>query len=164
MLASSPPRRRRDAWILVGLIALAVGLPAIVGVVSGAITIPRNDDFAYRRAALMLYQHGRLEFTGWAVMTLVGQLAATMPLLWLTSGSAIAFALTTAGFAIVAIVASYSLARRVLSPGRAGLAVLARGPRPGVHALYDRLHDRGPGLRHGDVVPGDRGRGARPLT
>ena len=72
----------------------------------------------------MLYQHGRLEFTGWAVMTLVGQLAATMPLLWLTSGSAIAFALTTAGFAVVAVVASYSLARRVLSPGRAGLAVL----------------------------------------
>jgi len=123
--------RRPDTWILVGLIALAVGLPAVVGVVSGAITIPRNDDFAYRRAALMLYEHGRLGFTGWAVMTLVGQLAATMPLLWLTSGSAIAFGLTTAGFAIVAVVASYRLARRILSPGLAGMAVLVAVLVPG---------------------------------
>ncbi len=116
--------RHRDAWIVLGLIAFTVGLPAVVGIVSGAITAPRNDDFAYRRAALMLLQHGRLEFTGWAVMTLVGQLAATLPLLWLTSGSAAAFATTTALFAVVAIVASYSVARRLLPPGRAGLAVL----------------------------------------
>jgi hypothetical protein len=122
----SPTRvwRRRDGLILLGLLALAVGLPALVGVASGAISIPRNDDFAYRRAALMLYQDGRLEFTGWAVMTLVGQLAATMPLLWLTSGSNAAFAVTTALFAVAGIVASYVLARRVLSPGLAGLSVL----------------------------------------
>src|SRR5688572_14524320 len=30
--------RRRDVWIVVALIALAVGLPAVVGVVSGAIS------------------------------------------------------------------------------------------------------------------------------
>ena len=116
--------RHRDAWIVLGLLVLAVGLPAIVGIASGAISAPHNDDFAYRRAALMLFQHGRLEFTGWAVMTLVGQLAATMPLLWLTSGSASAFATTTALFGVVAIVASYSVARRILSPGLAGLALL----------------------------------------
>jgi hypothetical protein len=116
--------RGREMWIVLGLLALAIGLPAIVGIVSGAISAPRNDDFAYRRAALMLFEHGRLEFTGWAVMTLVGQLAATIPLLWLTSGSAAAFATTTSVFAVIAILASYSVARRVLSPGRAGLAVL----------------------------------------
>jgi hypothetical protein len=116
--------RRRDLWIVVGLILLAVGLPALVGVVSGAISIPHNDDFAYRRAALTLYETGRLEFTGWAVMTLVGLLAATMPLLWLAQGGAWAFAVTVAIFATIGIVASYALARRVLSPGRAGFAVL----------------------------------------
>ena len=42
--------RTRDLWMVLGLIALAVGLPAIVGIASGAIAIPRNDDFAYRRA------------------------------------------------------------------------------------------------------------------
>jgi Dolichyl-phosphate-mannose-protein mannosyltransferase len=117
-------RRTRDLWMVLGLIALAVGLPAIVGIVSGAISIPRNDDFAYRRAATILYETGRLELTGWAVMTLVGQLVATLPFLWLAHGGAWAFAATTATFAIVGIVASYDLARRALSPGRAGFAVL----------------------------------------
>lgn len=116
--------RRRDSWIVLGLIALAVGLPAIVGVVSGAISIPHNDDFAYRRPALMLYETGRLELTGWAVMTLVGLLVATLPALWLAHGGAWAFAVTAIIFAVAGVVASYSLGRRVLSPGLAGLAVL----------------------------------------
>lgn len=116
--------RGRDLWIVLGLITLAVGIPAIVGVVSGAISIPHNDDFAYRRPAMTLYETGRLELTGWAVMTLVGQLMATLPLLWLAQGSAWAFAATTAIFAVAGIVASYSLARRLLSPGLAGFAVL----------------------------------------
>jgi hypothetical protein len=116
--------RGRDVWIVVALIALAVGLPAVVGVISGAISIPRNDDFAYRRAATTLFETGRIELTGWAVMTLVGQLLATLPMLWLAQGGAWAFAATTAIFAIAGIVASYSLARRLLSPGLAGFAVL----------------------------------------
>jgi Dolichyl-phosphate-mannose-protein mannosyltransferase len=122
---------RRDVVIVLGLIVLAVGLPAIVGIASGAIAIPHNDDFAYRRPALTLYQSGRLELTGWAVMTLIGQLAATLPLLWLTSGSSTAFAATTMAFAVVGIVAGYALARRVLTPGPAGLAVLLATLVPG---------------------------------
>jgi dolichyl-phosphate-mannose-protein mannosyltransferase len=116
--------RGRDVWIVLGLIVLAVGLPAVVGIVSGAILIPRNDDFAYRRPAMMLYETGRLELTGWAVMTLVGQLIATLPLLWLAHGGVWAFAAAAAIFAVAGIVASYSLARRLLSPGLAGFAVL----------------------------------------
>ena len=114
----------RDLWIALGLIAIAVGLPLIVGIVSGAILIPRNDDFAFRRPAMMLYETGRLELTGWAVMTLIGQIIATLPLLWLADGGPWAFAATTAIFAVGGIVASYSLARRLLSPGLAGFAVL----------------------------------------
>jgi hypothetical protein len=124
-------QRRRDALQVLGLVALAVVLPAIVGLVSGAIGIPHNDDFAYRRPALTLFQSGRLELTGWAVMTLIGQLAATLPLLWLTSGSSAAFAATTMAFAVVGIVAGYALARRVLTPGAAGLAVLLATLVPG---------------------------------
>ena len=116
--------RGRDLWSVLGLIALAVGLPAVIGIASGAISVPHNDDFAYRRPALALYETGRLELTGWAVMTLVGQLAATMPLLSLAGGSPWAFAATTAVFAVIGIVASYSLARRLLPPGLAGFAVL----------------------------------------
>jgi hypothetical protein len=116
-------QRGRDLWMVLGLVALAVGLPAIVGIASGAIDIPRNDDFAYRRAATTLYETGRVELTGWAVMTLVGQLVGTLPFLWIAHGEAWAFPTTTATFAVVGIVASYSLARRALSPGRAGFAV-----------------------------------------
>jgi hypothetical protein len=116
--------RSRDTAIALGLVALAVVVPAIAGIASGAILVPHNDDFAYRRPALGLLETGRLELTGWAVMTLVGLLAANLPLLWLAGGSAWAFAATTAIFAVIGIVAGYSLARRVLSPGRAGLAVL----------------------------------------
>ena len=103
---------------------LAVGVPAVAGIASGAISAPRNDDFAYRRAAITLYETGRLVLTGWAVMTLVGQLVATLPFLWISGGSAWAFAATGAIFAVAGIAASYSLARRRLSPGWAGFAVL----------------------------------------
>ena len=128
-------QRTRDPWVVLGLIALAVGLPAIVGLASGSISIAHNDDFAYRRAALTLYQTGRLELTGWAVMTLVGLLVVTQPLLWLAHGGAWAFAGTTAIFAVVGVVASYALARRVLSPGPAGLSVLMAILVPG-YLLY----------------------------
>ena len=57
-------------------------------------------------------------------MTLVGQLVATLPFLWVSGGSAWAFAATGGIFAVAAIVAGYSLARRLLSPGWAGFAVL----------------------------------------
>ncbi|MEA2653177.1 MAG: hypothetical protein QOI37_404 [Chloroflexota bacterium] len=119
-----PPWTRGDPWIVVGLIALAIGLPAIVGTISGSILIAHNDDFAYRRAAIWLYEHGQIQLTGWAVMTLVGLLVATQPLLWVAHGAAWAFPATTAIFGVIGIVASYSLARRLLSPGLAGLAVL----------------------------------------
>ena len=119
-----PATRDRDRWVVAGLIALAIGLPTIVGILSGSILIAHNDDFAYRRAALSLYETGRIQLTGWAVMTLVGLVVATQPLLWLADGAAWAFAATTAIFGLIGIIASYSLARRLLSPGLAGLAVL----------------------------------------
>ncbi|MEO8570824.1 MAG: glycosyltransferase family 39 protein [Chloroflexota bacterium] len=129
-IAGRPPGGRH-LWIVAGLIVLAVAAPAVVGVISGSILAAHNDDFAYRRAAIALYQTGHFQLTGWAVMTLVGLLVATQPLLWLAGGGPLAFAATTAVFGVIAIVASYSLARRVLSPGLAGFAVLLMELLPG---------------------------------
>jgi hypothetical protein len=72
-----------------------------------------------------LYETGRLQFTGWTIMTLVGQVAFTMPFLWLLQGSPWAFAASAATLAIIGITASYILARRVLPTPRAAFAVLA---------------------------------------
>lgn len=46
----------RYRWAVIGLVALGVGLPAVLGVLSGSILIPHNDDPNYRRVALTLFQ------------------------------------------------------------------------------------------------------------
>jgi hypothetical protein len=109
---------------MAGLIAIAVVVPVILGALSGAITIPHNDDFNYRRVALGLYEDGRIELARFSVMSLIGQVLAVQPFLWLTGGSPWAFALAGIGFTLLAIVAGYLLVRRVLSPGRAAVAML----------------------------------------
>ena len=106
------------------LLIVGVGIPVVIGAVSGALSVPRNDDPAYRRVALDLYSTGRLRFNAWSEMTLVGQIVFVQPFLWLAGGGAWAFAASTATLAAAGIVAGYALARRVLSVPRATLAVL----------------------------------------
>ena len=135
---------RRDAWIVLGLIILAVGVPAVAGIASGAISVPRNDDFAYRRAAITLYETGRLELTGWAVMMLVGQLLATVPL----AVDRLAGApgrLRPRGPSSRSSASSRATRwpRRLLSPWLGRIRRAACGPSPGIHGLHDVLHDRG---------------------
>lgn len=114
----------RDRLIVGALIVLGVGLPVVLGAISGSITIPHNDDYNYRRVALGLYQDGRIELSHFSVASLLGQLVAVQPFLWITGGGPWAFAIMTIGFTIVAIVAGYALVRRILEPGRALVAML----------------------------------------
>ena len=109
---------------LATLLIIGLGIPVVIGAVSGALSVPRNDDPAYRRIALDLYSTGRLRFNGWSEMTLVGQIVFVQPFLWLSGGGAWAFAASTAALTAAGIVAGYALARRVLSVPRATLAVL----------------------------------------
>jgi hypothetical protein len=113
-----------DTLAVVALVAVGVGLPALIGAVSGSLTIPHNDDFNYRRVALGLYQSGDVQLTGWTVMSLIGQLVSVQPVLWISGGATWAFAATTALFGVVVTAASYGLARRVLSVPRSIFAVL----------------------------------------
>jgi hypothetical protein len=117
-------RDARDPWIVAGLIALAVIVPGLLAIASGAIVIPLNDDFAFRRTLETLYQTGRFQYTGWSVMTLVGQLLFTLPLMIVAGGSAWAFAASTAILSAVWAISGYDLARRVLPAPRAAFAVL----------------------------------------
>jgi hypothetical protein len=122
---------RGDRLALAGIIALAVGLPAILGIVSGALDIPHNDDFDYRRIALNLWSTGRLEMRGWGVMSLIGQILFIQPFLWLSGGAPWAFAAATASLTIAGLVGAYVLIRRVLGTAATSLAVLAAVLVPG---------------------------------
>jgi hypothetical protein len=113
-----------EGIIVAGLVALGVGLPVILGAASGALDISHNDDFNYRRIALGLLDTGRIELTGWSVMSLIGQLILVQPLLWVSSGDAWAFAATTALCTVVGIGASYHLVRRLVPPARTTLVLL----------------------------------------
>ena len=93
---------------------------------------PDNDDFGYRRVATTLFEEGRIQFTGWTVMTLLGQILFTLPFLWVLGGSPWAFAVSSAALVGIGIVASYDLARRLLTPPRATFAVLTVLLIPGV--------------------------------
>jgi 4-amino-4-deoxy-L-arabinose transferase-like glycosyltransferase len=106
------------------LVLVGVGVPALLGVASGAIGVPHNDDFNYRRVALGLYEDGQVQLTRWTVMSLIGQLALVQPFLWLSGGAPSAFATMTAILALIGIVASYLLARRLLLTFRSFIAVL----------------------------------------
>jgi len=124
-LAASARSRlvRRDIWALVALLAIAVVLPTVVGAISGSLDIPRNDDWTYRRIALQLFQTGRLEL-GSDAKIMVGQIVVAQPFLWLSRGAT--WGLTVVGVlsAVIAIVAGYLLVRRLVTPGRAALAML----------------------------------------
>jgi dolichyl-phosphate-mannose-protein mannosyltransferase len=123
---SRAPRRiiYPDLFAVGGLLLVGVGLPLLVGWVSGALTVPHNDDFNYRRVALGLYETGRVELTGWTVMSLVGQVLFVQPFLWIAGGHPAAFAVATGTLAVAGLAASYFLARRILSRAAAVLAVL----------------------------------------
>ena len=107
-----------------GLLGLGIGLPILLGTLSGAIVVPHNDDPSMRRVALGLFNSGRLELNGWTSMTLVGQIAFVQPFLWATGGGPWGFAVATISLATVGIVAGYTLVRRILSVPRATVAVL----------------------------------------
>ena len=125
------PSRSRDAWLVAALLVVGVAVPAVVALAGGALLIPHNDDFAYRRAAQSWFETGEIRLTGWSVMTLVGQLAFTLPFQWLLGGSPWAFAAAGLALASIGLAAGYALARRLLAPAEAAFAVLLLVVTPG---------------------------------
>jgi hypothetical protein len=114
---------RRDAWVLLALLVVAVVVPVAVGAWAGILDIPRNDDWSYREIAGTLYRTGRLGLDNAAETALVGQLFLVQPFLWLSGGQAWAFWVAGATFDAVAVISGYLLARRLLPRPHATLAV-----------------------------------------
>src|SRR3954463_9370510 len=59
-------------WGLVALIAVAIGVPIALAYSSGAMKIPRIDDWAFARVAVDLYSPGHFRLVGWGEMTMIG--------------------------------------------------------------------------------------------
>jgi len=124
--------RLRDRGYLLGLIALWVVPPLLIATVAGTLTIPQNDDALYRRAALSLYEAGHLEPVGFWWTSLIGQLLVTQPILWISRGEPWAFLAVGIVAACIAVIAGYWLARRLVTPRRAVLALVTLIVFPGV--------------------------------
>ncbi len=121
------PRRlprfgRADGLAIAGLLLLGVALPLLIGLISGSIGVPRNDDWVYRRIALDYARTGVLVI-GVRTMT-IGQVLVVQPLLWLSGLETWAFTATGIVFASTGVLSTYALARQFLRPRLAALPVL----------------------------------------
>jgi len=113
----------RDLWILVGLLAVSVVLPLIVGAASGTLALPRNDDWSYRGIASRLFATGRLELDGAPEAAILGQILLVQPLLWLSGGAWWAFLAAGLIAATLTVLAGYLLLRLFVDRLAAALSV-----------------------------------------
>ena len=118
-----PGHGRADLAAGVVLVALGVALPMLVAAWLHALTIPRNDDWAYRLDLWALVRTGHLHFVGWGSMSLVGQLALAAPLALVAGHQAWVPGAAVALTACAGLVLAYRLAAAVV--GRRGALAAA---------------------------------------
>lgn len=120
-----------DAGAVLALVVIGVVVPAVLAGAFHVFSIPRNDDWAYRRDLWEFVRTGHMSFAGWGAMSLVGQIlwgamfAAVFGTHAWVPGAAVAV-LATAGLA-----AAYGLGRLVLSRTAAVACVLVALALPG---------------------------------
>ena len=132
----------RADWLIVGaLCGVAVLLPALVSLAVGSFSLPYGDDWAYRRSAVHLEQTGHVVFTGWSVMTLIGQLLWSWPFLRVFGDHGWVFGTSTAVLAVIGVSCAYYVARQVLARSWAAAGCTAGGGGPGVRVEHIYLHD-----------------------
>jgi hypothetical protein len=137
---------RNELVLVAGLIVLGTLLPMILGGASGALELPRNDDWSYRRTALELWQTGHLTFDTVAAPILIGQVLLVQPLLWLTHGSVSAFQIAGIVASLTSTLGVYWMARDLLTPARSFLATLSLVLFPGFLAYSTSFMTDGPAL------------------
>jgi len=120
-LGPQPRWSRQDAWLVLGLLLVAVVLPLVVGLISGSQDIPRNDDWSYRRMAVGLAQTGAFALDGISETMIVGQILFAQPLLWIV-GQQAAFTVGGVLFATGGILSAFWLARHILPSRDAAIA------------------------------------------
>jgi hypothetical protein len=121
---------------------VSVGVPALLATWSGALAIPHNDDFDFRRVALGLFATGDVTPTGFSQMSLLGQLYFVQPFLWISGGEAWSCAASTAVLAVAGIAPAYVLVRRLLPRPLAVFSVLSLVLFSGLPSEHHVIHDR----------------------
>ena len=112
---------RADVGAVLGLVAIGVVVPAVLAGAFHAFSIPRNDDWAYRRDLFEFVRTGHMSFAGWGAMSLVGQILWGAMFAAVFGDQAWAPGAAVAVLATAGLVAAYALARSALSR-RAALA------------------------------------------
>lgn len=125
---------RRDALAMGILTLVGVGVPALLSVAAGALGRPSLDDWVYMRGAESLYRDGVVVMPAHTAAA-IGQLVLVQPLLWISGGALWAFPVLGLTMTLVAIVATYLLARRFTGIGSALMIVILVEVVPGVARL-----------------------------
>ncbi|WP_034261499.1 glycosyltransferase family 39 protein [Actinospica robiniae] len=120
----------RHRWLLAAL-AAGVVLPLIVAVVTGGLSIPHNDGWAYSRIAAHFAHTGDVDLVGWNRSALIGQFALLGPL----AAHVTAQQTFVVVLALVGLVSVYDLLIRSLGPRNAGIATLMLALWPGFGLL-----------------------------
>ncbi|MFK3984120.1 hypothetical protein ACI2K4_27585 [Micromonospora sp. NPDC050397] len=107
------------ALIAAGLL-LAVVVPLLLAIVSGAISIPHHDAWSYSRIGQHFGEGGGFDLLGWNRPSLIGQIVVLGPL----AGSIAAQQVLVALLGAVALFACYDLLTPTIGRIRAGLATL----------------------------------------
>jgi hypothetical protein len=112
-----------DTGRLVLVSAIAVGIPLLAAYVTGAVDHPHNDDWAFYRILFDLSDTGHFHLVGWNEMTLIGHLAAALPLVKVFGHNVTAVNTFEAILSGAGLVALGMIARRFL-PSRYALLVV----------------------------------------
>jgi hypothetical protein len=115
---------------MVLIVALAVGLPLWSAFASGAIDVPKNDDWAFSRIAIDFARTGEFRLVGWGVMAMVGHILWAQPWIALFGEELRVLHLVNAATSAAGLGLTFAFARCYLRPARALLvtAVVAAAP------------------------------------
>jgi 4-amino-4-deoxy-L-arabinose transferase-like glycosyltransferase len=117
---AEPPRSGVSTATAVAVLAFVGGVvPILYAWHFGALGIPRNDDWAYASAAFRFADSGTINGNTWAGMNLVGQLVLALPVVKVFGHHIAALQVEVASLGVIGLVATFDLAKQVVSPRRA---------------------------------------------
>src|SRR4051812_42719178 len=124
-------RREISVYVrLAGLVAVAIGVPVALAYATGAMEIPRIDDWAFARVARDLYSTGHFRLVGWGEMTMIGHELWGVPFIALFGDSITVLHWAGAVAAALGLAGTFLLYRRFVPAGMAvlGTATIAALP------------------------------------